>query len=407
MARPRSQRVDPAADAAALLRRLGFATLLLAVPVSALVARRALVVLAPLGVVLLVIASVLDGEHRSVRTALRRVAGAYGGLAAALVLFWCGLSLLWTPFVPQATERLGNILATLAIGVAGYLALPDRMRSANLYLVAIGAGLAAITATGLLLFTSDTSGAEADAQTLERGLVVLVLIAWPAIAWLRSRERDIEALALGLGVGAAAGLASYSLPLIAFGVGALAFALTSIRPRLGVAVTAFTMAGLLAAAPLLPFILAPLFDSISPDTLQARGAAIWRSLVLEEPLRLITGHGFETSLRGRLVGLLPSAAPRAVLFEIWYELGVVGAFAGAYALWASVTATGRLHAALLPGAMAAYATAYTSACLGIGTAQMWWFTALVLVVLIFTAAERGQFRTTRPKAVVSGAVAEK
>jgi hypothetical protein len=406
MVRPRPPRVDPAADAAALLRRLGFATLLLAIPVSALVARRALVVLAPLGVALLVIASVLDGEHRGVREALRRVAGTYGGLAAALVLFWCGLSLLWTPFVPQATERLGNILATLGIGVAGYLALPDRMRSANLYLVAIGAGLAALTATLLLLFSGDGVAAEADAQTLERGLVVLVLVAWPAIAWLRSRGRDIEALALGLGVGLAAGLASYSLPLIAFGAGAVAFALTSVRPTLGVKVTAFVTAGLLAAAPLLPFVLSPLFESLSPDTLQARGAAIWRTLVLEEPLRLITGHGFETALRGRLVGLLPSAAPRTVLFEIWYELGVVGAFAGAYALWASVTATGRLHAALLPGAMAAFATAYTSACLGIGTAQMWWFTALVLVVLIFTAAERGQFRTTRPKAVVSGAVAK-
>jgi hypothetical protein len=30
--------------------------------------------------------------------------------------------------------------------------------------------------------------------------------------------------------------------------------------------------------------------------------------------------------------------------------------------------------------------------------QMWWFTALVVVVLVFVAAERGQFRTKRPKA---------
>jgi hypothetical protein len=48
--------------------------------------------------------------------------------------------------------------------------------------------------------------------------------------------------------------------------------------------------------------------------------------------------------------------------------------------------------------MAAFATAFTFACLGIPTAQMWWFTALVAVVLIFVATERGQFRTKRPKA---------
>jgi hypothetical protein len=31
---------------------------------------------------------------------------------------------------------------------------------------------------------------------------------------------------------------------------------------------------------------------------------------------------------------------------------------------------------------------------------VWWFTALVVLVLIFVAIERGQFRTTRPKAVL-------
>jgi hypothetical protein len=41
----------------------------------------------------------------------------------------------------------------------------------------------------------------------------------------------------------------------------------------------------------------------------------------------------------------------------------------------------------------------TLACLGIGTAQMWWFTALVVAVLIFAAAETGAVRTTRPKAI--------
>jgi hypothetical protein len=49
--------------------------------------------------------------------------------------------------------------------------------------------------------------------------------------------------------------------------------------------------------------------------------------------------------------------------------------------------------------IAAFAAAFTLACLGIGTAQMWWFTALAVLVLIFVAAERGQFRTTRPKAM--------
>jgi hypothetical protein len=125
---------------------------------------------------------------------------------------------------------------------------------------------------------------------------------------------------------------------------------------------------------------------------------IWRSIVAGEPERLITGHGFETALRGRVEGLLPVNAPNTILFELWYELGVVGALAAAVALFAAITASGRNSPSVVPGMTAAFAAAFAFACLGIGTAQMWWFTALALVVLVFVAIERGQFRTTRPKA---------
>jgi len=146
MARAPSPTLDPAADAAALLRRLGFATLLLALPVGALVARRGAVVLVPVGVVLLIIAAALDGSHRSLRDSVAKVATSLAGLAGALLLAWCGLSLLWTPFQDAASDRFLSIIATIGVGFAGYLALPDRMRSANLYLLPIGAGLAAVVA---------------------------------------------------------------------------------------------------------------------------------------------------------------------------------------------------------------------------------------------------------------------
>ena len=50
--------------------------------------------------------------------------------------------------------------------------------------------------------------------------------------------------------------------------------------------------------------------------------------------------------------------------------------------------------------MAAFACTFALGCLGIGTTQVWWFTTLVVLVLIFVAIERGQFRTKRPKAVL-------
>jgi len=169
--------------------------------------------------------------------------------------------------------------------------------------------------------------------------------------------------------------------------------------RLGVIVTAWFSAGLLALAPLIPFVLRPIAGLVLPERHPFLGALrIWRAVIVGEPERLITGHGFETALRGRLEGLLPANAPSTILFELWYELGVVGALAAAAALLAAILACGRNSPSVVPGMIAAFATAYAFACLGIGTAQMWWFTALALVVLVFVSIERGQFRTTRPKA---------
>ena len=398
MARAPSSPIDPAADAAALLRRLGFATLMLALPVGALVARRGAGVLVPVGVVLLVIAVALDGTHRGLRDSLRGMATSRTGRAGALVLAWCGLSLFWTPFQGPASERFLSIVATLGVGVAGFLALPDRMRAANLYLLPIGTGLAAIVGILLSLYQGSGRGGD-DHQTLERGLVTLVLFVWPALAWLRSRQRDREAIVLAVAVAVAAALGPELLPLVGLAVGTGVYALTAFNLSLGVRVTAFGMLGSLAVAPLLPFIARPIASAfLKADHPFLSSLDVWRRVVLGEPTRLITGHGFETALRGRFAGLLPGDAPSTLLFEIWYDLGSIGALAGATALYFGARRAGREDPPLVPAIMAAFATAFAFGCLGIGTAQMWWFTALVAVVLIFVAAERGQFRTRRPKA---------
>ena len=70
MARVPQVTADPAADAALLLRRLAFAILMLAIPVAALFARRALVILAPIAVVLLVLATAIDGSARPLAPAM-------------------------------------------------------------------------------------------------------------------------------------------------------------------------------------------------------------------------------------------------------------------------------------------------------------------------------------------------
>jgi hypothetical protein len=399
MIRSVSQTANPSADAAAMLRRLGFAILFFAVPLAALFTRRALVVMAPLAVILLVLASVLDGSARHAWDKLTALAASAGGVAGLVLLFWAGLSLVWTPFLPQASERLLNIIGMALMGLGGYLAIPERMRSANLYLLPVGVGLAALSAISLTI----TGGSRIDPEglSLERGMLMLVLLLWPAIAWLHSRGRNLEAIGLALAVGVCSLLTRDGLPLYGLAAGAVVFVITAWNPVFGSRLTGFVMAGLLLFAPVLPFILKPvaagLLGANSPTAL---GLEVWRRIILEEPLRLLTGHGLETALRGRFFGLVPPSAPSTLLFEIWYELGLVGAAAGSVLLYQAVIGAKSHRASVAPGIMAAFACAYTLGCLGIGTAQVWWFTALVVLVLIFVAIERGQFRTERPKAVL-------
>ncbi|ACL56387.1 hypothetical protein [Methylobacterium nodulans] len=400
MPRAASSSTDPAADAAALLRRIGFFGLLVALPLATLVSRRAIVILVPIAVVILCLATLLDGAARPLGAGLRRFVRARAVAAGALLVGWAALSIVWTPFPGSAAERLLNIAVTLLLTLAGYLALPDRMRAANAYLLPIGVGLAAVVAVALGLF----SGAALrigldDDSTLERGAMLLALLVWPAVAWLRSRRRDVEALGVAVAVALALVLAPSPIPLLALAAGAAAFALAAWRPGPGVRITAGVAAGLLALAPLLPFLLRPLVTPLL-GTLHplAMSLKTWQRVVTSEPLRLLTGHGFETALRGRAVGLLPPSAPTSLLFEIWYELGVVGAFAAAFVLWSAILQSGRDHPTLAPGAMATAMTAFASACLGIGTTVIWWLTSVAVAVLAFIAIERGQFRTSRPKA---------
>jgi hypothetical protein len=400
MARVSSTTADPVAEAAGLLRRVAVAILVVLVPTAALVTRRGLVVLIPIGVFLLVIASALDGAQQPLARTAPRIIASPAGIAGGVVLLWCALSLIWTPFPAEASERLLNIAATVAMAVLGYLALPDRMRSANLYLIPVGVAMAAVVGGAVALFGLPVARtAEVMAQNLDRGLTVLALLVWPAVSWLRSRGRHAEAFAVGVLVSLATIVGPQPNPAIALACGALAFGLAVLSLRTGVRVMASVMAGLLALGPLIPFIVRPIAHlALEPGHWLTRELRIWRTVITSEPERLVTGHGFETALRGRIEGLLPVNAPSTILFELWYELGVVGAFAAATALFAAVMACGRYSPSLVPGMVAAFVTAYAFACLGIGTAQMWWFTALALVVLVFVSIERGQFRTSRPKA---------
>ncbi|HMO29411.1 peptide ABC transporter permease [Enterovirga sp.] len=379
--------LDPARDTASLLRRLGVLVLMVALPLSAAAFRVGPVVAYAVGIVLLGVAAFLDNSPRFLRESTLAIASSPAFLAALLAFGWGALSLVWTP--TPGWRLAAGLGAILLLGLCGIAALPERMRSANLYPIPIGAGALALVAIGLaVLFWRDQS--EERIRQLERMLAILVLFAWPAIAWLRSRGRDAEALALAVATAVAAALGPGPAPILALAAGTLAHLAAQLTARAVPAVGLLLAAGLVASPALLALAHAL---PLTPEA--TAGVGRWHGLLLDQPARLLTGHGFG-SLRA-----LPEAPALfgAPALSLWYEFGVVGVLAVAVAILSALARVPALFGPLAPGIAGAGATAGMLGASGIGGGALWWPAALATLALLFVAAQRGRFRTRRPRAL--------
>ncbi|WP_199092435.1 peptide ABC transporter permease [Bosea sp. ASV33] len=387
--------LDPATDAALLLRRIGFGTLALVLPLAALVSRRAAVVLVPIGVALLIIATLVQEPRKFVAT-LRALLVSRPGLILIGLIAWAFLSLVWSPYPAAAVEKASNLMLAAILGFVGLSALPERMRSSNLNLVALGTGSAGIFALGLIAVAA-LRHAETPPGAVERGVSIVLIMAWPALAWLLSRERGLSALGLAVVVTLLALTRFEDGETIAMIFGAVAFGAVTANPERATKIIAAIVAGLMLFAPILPFLMAPLVP-ILPDSADdfAQMLSIWADVIRQSPIELITGHGLDTVLRGQMNGMLPQPAPATLLFETWYELGLVGAAAGAACLYFAIRAAGRMTGALAAGGVAAFTTAFALSVFGFAPLLPWWLMTLTAVMLLFGAIARGQYRTDRP-----------
>lgn len=392
---PSKAQLDPATDAARLLRRIGFATLALVLPLAALVSRRAAVVLVPIGIALLIIAALVE-EPRHFLGGLKAALLSRPGLILLGLIAWAALSLIWSPYPGTAAEKAGNLALAVALGFLGLSALPERMRASNLNLVALGTSVAGVFALGLIIVAA-LRHAAAPPGAVERGVSIILITAWPALAWLLSRERGMTALGLALIVGLLALTRFEDGETVAMIFGAVAFGAVTASREGATKVIAAIIAGLMLFAPLLPFLLAPLVSAL-PDSSSdfAQMLSIWADVIRQSPVELITGHGLDTVLRSQMTGVLPQPAPVTLLFETWYELGLVGAATAAACLYFAIRAAGRMSGALSAGGVAAFTTAFALGTFGFAPLLPWWLMTLTAVVLMFGAIARGQYRTDRP-----------
>ncbi len=400
---------DPAAEAAGLLLRIGFVILCIFVPVITFWTRRSIVVLVPIGLTTIILASTIIARDFSALNRFVNLLLRVAGVAALCLAIWSSMSLLWTPFPAEAGEKLFKALGTLALALAACLAIPVRMRAPNLHLVTIGIALAA--SVPALVWIAAYFGyriAPIEGPTTARAAISLALMVWPAMAWLETRaERGFE-MGLMLLVALAVALSGSMLALLTLIVGACVFGLALLVPK---AVASFLAAGtilVILGAPFFAAILrlpefptelvSRLFDSGTITALQD-----WGDANVKDPLHLITGHGFETAARARTSLLLAvnsgtTHAASGTIFDIWYELGLIGALCSAFLVAGSFRGCLRQPQPLVAPLLGCMAGACAFALIGNAISQLWFLSSLGVVAITFVAVHNGQHRTIRPKA---------
>lgn len=370
-----SRRVDdPAADAGRFLCRLALIIVMVVLPCAQVGSRFAIYSLLPIGAAVLIIAGLL-GRVGNAPQRLVKLFGTPLGLSALLLTFWAGLSLVWTPFPDLASGRFAKALVTETIVLFAIVFLPDRTRAANLYLLPIGVALASVATIGLSLFGQPgfKAGLDPDATLAQRSTLSMVMLVFPALGALTLRERRWPAAALA-GFVAAAALATFvQAALAAFAVGALIYAFALAHPSRVSRLCAYGFGGLFLLAPLLALILAPLVSVLpSPEVAEPVRTSV--GIILHEWPRLLTGHGMDMADRARDAGYLSQSAPQSLLFEIWYDLGIVGTFSFAFLVAGTFLAIGRLSPAYAPPLLGGLAAGLTIAISGAETTQIWWIT---------------------------------
>lgn len=395
---------DPALDAGDLLVRIGLTILAVVVPVSVVLSRRALFTLIPVGVGVLLIGAALL-PHVETRRRLQGMVLSVPGLSGIALLGWCALSLLWTPFAADAVERLWKLGGTVALVAFTVALVPDRTKTSNLYLFPIGLAAAAVATFAVtLLSPGGLLSIQIEDSVAERAAISLVILVWPAIGALAVRDRWVAAALLAVGVTVAAISAWTSVALAALAVGALAFTAASWHPARVARVMGAIAILLFLLAPALPFVIGIPLSFLAgragnqiPVLADVSGSVQnWASIVRSDPLRLLTGHGFDITGRAITSGFIPSPPPRSLLFESWYELGLVGATSAAVLASGAFLAVGRASAIVAPFLLAELAAAFTVALWGSDTTQLWWVTFLGVATVAFVHVVRGQYRTDRP-----------
>jgi hypothetical protein len=389
-----SQKLHPAEQAGLMLFRIGFGIMFIMVPLSAGLSRRAPVVLAPIGAIVMLAAAFMTRNGVDTIQRLRSLPWSPLGIIAIVLFIWALLSLLWTPWLGYASERLFRIVSTALLTFAAVRLLPRRMKTSNLYLVAIGVCLSIIM-TLILQFSPPV---KVDGIAFDRNMILLTLLAWPTVTYLALKKRVFESMIIAGAIGTLViGLRGPTiLPALLVGAIILGGAVNNKRAAALALIAGISVT--ILAAPVWAFALShmPAQSEGLSGLLQA-----WAEVIAKDPLRLLTGHGLDTAFRNKIFPFPETAVPKSLLFEIWYELGLIGSVCLTAYLILSVEGIARLNDRVAPYALGAFGFALSLSIMGLGTSQMWWLTAVSMTIIAFAAIIRRENEVARPVAIMA------
>lgn len=395
---------DHARDAAVLLGWFGMTILMIGAPLTGVLSRRALFIVLPIGAALLFAAFLVSMPNNGIAALRRGIVTPFGG-AAVLLFGWMGLSLVWTPFPGAAGPRYAAVMSIIAITALIIAYLPGRRISPALYLLPAGLVVTGVLTLGMSLFgpASFRGGSEFDSSLLERSILTLVLLVWPALGALGIFGRWTLATILATLVAVVIVLTFAQLALAAFALAAVTFAAAAGDPKRVARRAAMAVGLLILTAPLLPFVLAPLAQSTGVAGHSTVAAMTdWRALVSADGWRLLTGHGFDTARRGVVYGYLPAHTPRTILFEVWYELGVVGALSLTAVFVLGLIAAGNAAVSVAPALLAGIAATGTIVIAGVATGQLWFLVTAALEAVALGLLARSSQAGQRPAVMAAG-----
>lgn len=382
---PVSRVFDPTKGAARLLAWFGLGVLMIGAPLVGVVSRDASFVALPIGAALLLAGFLLAVSGDGVK-ALQHAARQPIGTTAVFVAVWTGLSLIWTPFPGEAIPRYLATLVTISVAVVIIAHIPERRPRPTLFLLPGGLAITALATLAISFFGPDWfhGGSEFDPSLIERSVLTLVVLVWPALGALVAFNRWTWAMALAALIAGVVAAVFAQIAMAVFAIAALTFAVAMTHPRRAAMTVAILFGGLILLAPVLAFVLAPLSSSIaSVGKSTVAAVADWRDLVSADNVRLLTGHGLDTARRGVVFGYLPPHTPRTLLFEVWYELGALGAIGLAALFSLGFLAAGEAASFIAPALLAGMVATLAIAVFGVATADNWYVTLVSLQAVAY------------------------